>query len=89
MAGVKIEDFFCVGARWRHREQKLLVRICSVLEPGKFTLSIAPGNSEATPSEGLRLALSCVWTSEDLLRGFDPVPLGVTRHELLLDGLEE
>ena len=86
---VQVDQLFEVGARWKHREQEILIAIERVVEPGKFTIRLVLSKSKVDafiPSDAmLRLVVHGTWTSEDLLLHFNPMPLRATRYDLILE----
>lgn len=85
---MQIAELFERGTEWKHRERGFLVFIRDVLEPGKFTLSFVSKTPvfETTFENSMDgLILYGVWTAEELLRDFDPMPMRPTRYDHIFE----
>lgn len=84
---MEVDQLFQPGAEWKHREREFLVFIRTVIPPDKFTLAFIDKSEVFEASwEGAHI-LQGMWTAEELIRDFDPMPVRATRYDLIHDGL--
>ncbi len=86
-------DLFYVGALWQHKTTGLLIRITSVLEPGKYTIGFANGSPKDetfVPADSIaHYLVSGVWTAEILVRDFEACSLESDRWDQILENSED